>query len=202
MRDPSQLTDKQRLIYEFIRERIENRGYGPSIREICSEFGIKSPNGVMCHLKALVKKGMIIRPDEPLARAIQLVNHRPPGPLLPMFGKVAAGPAIAAEPQSGESVDFNMFCGDDHFALKVQGRSMIEDFIDDGDLVVIRRRETADNGDRVVAMVDGEVTLKIFNRKRDKIILEPANSQMAPIIVTPDSEIKILGTLVGVLRKC
>src|SRR5947209_5078850 len=99
MRDPSQPTEKQQAIYEFIRERIENRGYGPSIREICDAFNIKSPNGVMCHLKALVKKGMIVRPDKPLARAIQLVDHRPPGPQLPMLGNVAAGVAIEAEPQ-------------------------------------------------------------------------------------------------------
>jgi repressor LexA len=201
MRDPSQLTDKQRAIYDFIRERIENRGYGPSIREICDAFHIKSPNGVMCHLKALVKKKMILRPDKPLARAIQLVDHRPPGPHLPMFGNVAAGPAIDAEPQN-DTVDFNSFCGSDHFALKVQGDSMINDHIQDGDLVVIRRRETANNGERVVAMVDGAVTLKRLNKKRDKIILEPANDKMEPIIVTPDRDIKILGSLVGVLRKC
>jgi repressor LexA len=201
MRDPSQLTEKQRAIYEFIRERIENRGYGPSIREICVAFDIKSPNGVMCHLKALVKKNMIIRPEEPLARAIQLVNHRPPGPSLPFVGNVAAGPAIEAEAQN-ETVDFNMFCGNDHFALKVQGESMIEDHIEDGDLVVIRRQETASNGQRVVAMVDGAVTLKRFSKKRDRIILEPANKTMDPIVVTPERDVKILGTLVGVLRKC
>lgn len=202
MREPGQLTDKQRMIYEFIRERIENRGYGPSIREICDAFHIKSPNGVMCHLKALVKKGVITRPDKPLARAIQLVDHRPPGPSLPLVGRVAAGAAIEAVAQPGESVDFNQFCGNDHFALRVQGNSMIEDLIADGDLVVIRRQATASNGERVVAMIDGEVTLKIFNRRRDRIMLEPANAQMEPIVVTPERDIRILGTLVGVLRKC
>jgi repressor LexA len=201
MRDPSQLTEKQRAVYEFIRERIENRGYGPSIREICDAFNIKSPNGVMCHLKALQKKKMILRPDKPLARAIQLVDHRPPGPNLPMFGNVAAGPAIDAELQD-ESVDFNSFCGSENFALRVQGDSMINDHIADGDLVVIRRQQTASNGERVVAMIDGAVTLKRFNKKRDRIVLEPANDKMEPIIVTPERDIKILGSLVGVLRKC
>lgn len=200
MSDLNSLTNRQREIYEFIRERIENRGYGPSIREICDEFEIKSPNGVMCHLKALVKKGAILRPDKPLARAIQLVDHRPPGPNLPMLGLVAAGAAIEAVPQD-EQVDFNDFCGSDNFALKVRGNSMIEDHIEDGDLVVIRKQETANNGERVVAMVDGEVTLKKFNKKRDKILLEPANSTMEPITVTPEQNIQILGTLVGVLRK-
>ncbi|MCX7700150.1 MAG: transcriptional repressor LexA [Gemmataceae bacterium] len=202
MREPSQLTEKQRAIYEYIRERIENRGYGPSIREIGQHFGIKSPNGVTCHIKALIKKGMIRRPEEPLARAIQLVNHRPMGLMLPLLGHVAAGPTIAAEPQNGEFVDFSQFCGPDHFALRVRGNSMIEDHIQDGDYVVIRRQETAANGERVVAMIDGEVTLKRFYRRRDKIVLEPANSDMPPIVVSPDRAIRILGTLVGVLRKC
>jgi repressor LexA len=201
MSDLTTLTDRQREIYDFIRERIENRGYPPSIREICDGFDIKSPNGVMCHLKALVKKGAILRPDTPLARAIQLVDHRPPGPMLPLLGIVAAGAAIEAIPQD-EQVDFNKFCGNDNFALKVKGDSMIEDHIADGDLVVIRKRQTAHNGERVVAMIDGEVTLKKFHKKRDKIILEPANSSMKPIEVTPDKDIKVLGTLVGVLRKC
>jgi repressor LexA len=202
MREPSQLTEKQRAIYEYIRDRIENRGYGPSIREIGQAFGIKSPNGVACHIKALIKKGMIRRPTEPLARAIQLVNSRPSPLTIPFLGQVPAGATVAAEAIADEFVDFGQFCGPDHFALRVRGQSMIEDHIQDGDIVIIRRQETANQGQRVVAMIDGEVTLKRFFRRRDKIVLEPANSQMAPIVVTPDRDIRILGTLVGVLRKC
>jgi repressor LexA len=201
MADMNMLTERQREIYEFIRDKIENRGYGPAIREICSAFDIVSPNGVMCHLKALEKKGLIQRTGK-LARAIQLVDHRPPGPSLPLLGDVAAGPAIEAEAQSNQDVDFREWCGGGNFALRVQGQSMIEDHIQDGDLVVIRPQESAANGERVVAMIDGEVTLKKFNRKRDKIVLEPANVSMAPIVVTPDRNIRILGVLVGVLRKC
>ena len=200
MADLNILTDRQREVYEFIKEKIENRGYGPAIREICDAFDIKSPNGVMCHLKALEKKGLIERPEK-LARAIMLTDHRPPGPMLPMLGLVAAGNAIEAVEQNDE-VDFKQFCGSNHFALKVRGQSMIEDHIADGDLVVIRKQETAHNGQRVVAMVDGEVTLKRFHRKRDKIMLEPANVKMAPIVVTPEKNIRVLGVLVGVLRKC
>lgn len=201
MADLNVLTDKQRLIYDFIRDKIENRGYGPSIREICTAFDIKSPNGVMCHLKALEKKGLITR-AEGLARAIQLANHRPMRAALPMFGLVAAGAAIEAIEQKGETVDFSSFCGPNHFALKVRGQSMIEDHIDDGDIVVIRKQETADIGERVVAMIDGEVTLKRFNRKKGNIVLEPANVAMQPITLSPDQPIQILGVLVGVLRKC
>lgn len=200
MTDTNHLTDKQLRIYEFIRDKIENRGYGPTIREICTAFDISSPNGVMCHLRALEKKGMIIRHKDQ-ARAIQLVNHRPPGADLPLLGDVAAGPTIEATEQN-ERFDFNTFCGKDHFALRVRGNSMIESHIEDGDVVVIKKQEHASNGERVVAMVDGEVTLKKFSRKKDHIRLEPANSKMDPIIVTPDRNIKIIGVLVGVLRKC
>ena len=79
---------------------------------------------------------------------------------------------------------------------------MIEDHIEDGDYVVIRKKQNANNGERVVAMIDGEVTLKKFQRKHNKIVLSPSNAKMAPIVVTPDKNIQILGTLIGVLRKC
>src|SRR5437588_3409719 len=97
MPDFSTLTDRQREIYEFIREKIESRGYGPTVREIGEAFAIQSPNGVMCHLNALVKKGLILRKGRS-ARAIQLVDHRRPGAGvdLPMFGLVAAGERMAA----------------------------------------------------------------------------------------------------------
>jgi repressor LexA len=201
MPDYSTLTRRQREIYDFIKEKIESRGYGPTVREIGLAFDIKSPNGVMCHLNALVKKGLILRQGHS-ARAIQLVDHRPPGAELPLMGLVAAGPPTEAVADS-ERLDFgDLFCGPNHFALKVQGQSMIEDHIDDGDFVVIRKQETADNGDRVVAMIDNEVTLKRYHRDRGQVRLEPANSKMQPIIVDPNSESCILGVLVGVLRKC
>jgi repressor LexA len=201
MPDFSQLTDRQRQIYEFIRRQIESRGYGPTVREIGEEFHIQSPNGVMCHLKALVKKGLILRQDNK-ARAIQLVDHRPPSVSLPLLGRVAAGAPTQAIAQA-DYLDFNeLFGGSDHFALQVRGQSMIEDHIDDGDFVVIRQQDTADNGERVVAMIDGEVTLKRYYKEKNHIRLEPANGTMDPIIVGPDSDTKILGVLVGVLRRC
>jgi repressor LexA len=201
MPDFSQLTERQREIYEFIRDKIELRGYGPTVREIGEGFGIKSPNGVMCHLKALEKKGLIIR-EEHAARAIQLVDHRPAWGGLPLLGLVAAGaplPAIASD----ERVEFlDIFGGPDRFVLKVKGESMIENHIEDGDYVVIRKQETAENGARVVAMIDNEVTLKRFYKEKDHIRLEPANGTMAPIIVDQTKDAKVLGLLVGVMRKC
>jgi repressor LexA len=201
MADLSQLTDRQREIYEFIRKKIETRGYGPTVREIGAAFDIKSPNGVMCHLKALEKKGLIKR-ENFSARAIQLTDHRPPSLGLPLLGSVAAGPLTDVFPQDDRLEFDELFGGPDNFALKVRGQSMIEDHIDDGDYVVIRRQETANNGERVVAMVGNEVTLKRFYREADHIRLEPANGAMKPIIVGQDAEARILGVLVGVVRKC
>jgi repressor LexA len=201
MPDFSQLTERQREIYDFIRDKIETRGYGPTVREIGKEFNIMSPNGVMCHLNALVKKGLILRAGRS-ARAIQLVDHRPPGAELPLLGLVAAGPTMTSE-QVDERLNFSdLFCGPDHFALRVEGQSMIEDHIDDGDYVVIRRQPSVDNGERVVARVDGGVTLKRFYREKDRIRLEPANGTMRPIMVDETNQAEIIGVLVGVLRRC
>src|ERR1700731_3720155 len=153
MTDMSHLTDRQREIYEFIKDKIESRGYGPTVREIGEAFEIQSPNGVMCHLNALVKKGLILRKGRS-ARAIQLVDHRRPGVELPLLGLVAAGQPLASAAQDDRLSFGDLFGGPNHFALRVRGRSMIEDHIQDGDYVVIRRQETAANGERVVAMVD------------------------------------------------
>jgi repressor LexA len=201
MPDFSQLTERQKEIYEFIRSKIESRGYGPTVREIGQAFEIKSPNGVMCHLKALQKKGLILR-EEFSARAIQLVDHKPFSAELPLLGTVAAGSPIQAEAQE-ERLDLaQMFIAPDRFALKVRGQSMIENHIDDGDYVIIRKQDTAKNGDRVVAMIDNEVTLKRFYQDKNHIRLEPANGDMDPIIVEKTSDAHILGVLVGVMRKC
>src|SRR5262245_112683 len=200
MPDFSRLTERQREIYEFIRDKIESRGYGPTVREIGDGFDIKSPNGVMCHLKALEKKGLITRVEN-RARAIQLVGYRPGSAGLPMLGLVAAGSPTQAVEQSERLELGDLFSGPDRYALRVRGQSMIEDHIDDGDYVVIRKKEAAENGERVVAMIDGEVTLKRYYEERDHIRLEPANGTMDPIIVDK-GDAKILGVLVGVVRKC
>ncbi len=203
MANTNSLTSRQKEIYDFIRSRMESRGYPPTVREIGTAFDIKSPNGVMCHLNALVKKGLIER-EAQSARAIQLVGYqnRPSRSAeLPMLGSVAAGQPIAAV-ESDERLNFaDLFCGPNHFALKVRGQSMIEDHIADGDYVVIRQQENAENGERVVAMVDGEVTLKRFYQQDGQIVLHPCNDTMSPIVVHPESDTRVLGVLVGVLRK-
>src|SRR5262245_65374283 len=173
MPDLSQLTERQKQIYEFIRDKIETRGYGPTVREIGEAFNIKSPNGVMCHLKALEKKGLIKR-DPNHARAIELIGRRQASQGLPLLGRVAAGSPILAVEQIDERLNINdLFEGQDHFVLQVRGQSMIEDHIEDGDYVVIQHQEDAANGERVVAMIDDEVTIKRIYRDAGHIRLEP-----------------------------
>ena len=200
MPDFSHLTKRQKEIYDFIVEKIESRGYGPTVREIGLGFKIKSPNGVMCHLKALEKKGLIER-QEFSARAIKIVDHHPAGTGLPMLGLVAAGSPVEALTQD-DRLEFNdLFGGPDRYALRVKGESMIEDHIADGDYVVLHKRQTPRNGERVVAMIEGDVTLKKFYEDGERIRLEPANGTMKPIVV-PKGAAQVLGVLVGVVRKC
>jgi repressor LexA len=201
MPDFSKLTAQQRRVYDFIREKIETRGYGPTVREIGQAFRIKSPNGVMCHLKALEKKKLIIR-EGFSARAIQLVDYKPHSASLPFLGLVAAGTPTEAVPQDEQLELDQLFGGPDHYVLRVRGQSMIDDHIQDGDYVVIRKKSTAENGQRVVAMVNDEVTLKRYYRDKNHIRLEPANKTMAPIIVNSNQDPNILGVLIGVMRKC
>jgi repressor LexA len=201
MPDFRSLTERQREIYDFIRDKIESRGYGPTVREIGQGFDIRSPNGVMCHLKALEKKGLIKR-EGFSARAIQLIDHRPQSAGLPLLGQVAAGSPTEAIAQE-DRLEFNdLFGGPNHYVLQVRGQSMIDDHIEDGDYVVIRKQETAADGERVVAMIEGEATLKRYYRERNHIRLEPANKSMNPIIVNSKEDARILGVLVGVMRKC
>src|ERR1700722_12011723 len=122
------LTDKQRLVYEFIRDKIRHRGYGPTVREIGTHFNIASPNGVVCHLKALEKKGLITR-EPNMSRAIQLAAENIEDRSLPLYGQIAAGVLHEAVEQD-ERVDFQLLfdaSDKDLFVLKVEGESMIED---------------------------------------------------------------------------
>jgi len=194
------LTKRQREVYELIREKIRSRGYGPTVREIGEYFGIRSPNGVVCHLKALEKKGLIHR-EPNMSRAIQLATESAHTGGMPLAGRIAAGVLHEAIEQH-ERVDFGeMFdcTADDLFALEVQGESMIEEQIADGDYVVIRRQEKAQPGEIVVAITDeGEATLKRWFPEKRRIRLEPANANMKPIYV---KDARVLGVVVGVVRR-
>lgn len=191
------MTARQKAIYEFIKEKIVNRGYGPTVREIGNEFGIRSPNGVMCHLKALERKGLITR-EAHMSRAIQLTEQPQKRMSLPLAGMIAAGSPILAVEQE-ERIDFaDLFDNDDHFCLRVKGDSMIDDQIADGDYVIVRKQSTCREGEIVVALVEGQdATLKRFYKEENRIRLQPANANMKPIYA---KEIDILGVVVGVVR--
>ncbi|TWU48447.1 transcriptional repressor LexA [Rubripirellula reticaptiva] len=193
-----QLTDRQQNVYDMIRGLIVKRGYGPTVREIGEHFGIKSPNGVMCHLRALERKGLISRSPNK-SRAIELTHAADRnGNSLPMAGMVAAGPTTLAFEQN-DRIDFSeMLFKEDRFILQVSGDSMIEAQIADGDYVVVQKQETALPGQMVVAQTDeGEATLKFWFPEGDRIRLQPANSSMEPIYVRNAS---VLGVAVGVVR--
>ncbi len=194
------LTTRQGEVYNFIRERIRARGYGPTVREIGSQFNIRSPNGVMCHLKALERKGLIRR-EANMSRAIQLATEAAHSRSLPLAGRIAAGVLHEAVEQQ-ERVDFNTLFDEadqDLFVLEVSGDSMIDDQIADGDYVIVRRQPTASKGQIVVAITDeNEATLKRWFPERNRIRLEPANKQMKPIYA---KDARVLGIVVGVVRK-
>lgn len=192
------LTKRQRHVFEFIRDKINGRGYGPTVREIGEQFGINSPNGVMCHLRALEKKGLITR-EPNMSRAIQITEEGQEDRGLPLVGEIAAG-SLSEAIEQAERFEFTDWFGKKNlFALKVKGDSMIEAAITDGDLVICRRARTADRGDIVVALTDdGEATLKYWYPEANRVRLQPANSSMKPIYAR---HVKVLGVVTGVVRK-
>lgn len=194
-----QLTKRQHAIYEFIRDKIQNRGYGPTVREIGDEFDIASPNGVMCHLKALEKKGLIKRSPNK-SRAMELTREAIDETRgLPFIGAVAAGMTQLAFEQS-DRIDFaDFFNKKNLFVLQVRGDSMIEAQIADGDFVVVKKQRSATPGQIVVAQTpEGEATLKYWFPEANRVRLQPANSSMKPIYLT---QVGVLGVVVGVVRK-
>jgi len=187
------LSERQAQILAFVTEELETNGYAPSVRDICREVGLKSPRSVQLHLETLERGGYITR-TERTSRSIQLTK-RPKGLLL--LGNVPAGTPIEAI-EDAEPFDFeSQYNTEDHFMLTVRGDSMIEDHIADGDLVVVRKQPTCQNGEVVVARTrDGEVTLKRFYRSKNRIRLQPANRTLKPIYCR---SVEIIGVVVGVV---
>ncbi|HHW54328.1 MAG: transcriptional repressor LexA [bacterium] len=195
------LTPRQEQVLEFIQEEIRSRGYPPTVREICQGLGLRSSSTVHAHLSQLEKKGYIRR-DPTKPRAIEVLaeddDHLIP---VPIIGRVTAGePILAVENQEGTMTLPKDFVGSgENFLLRVRGDSMIGAGILDGDLVLVRRQDTADNGDIVVALVNGEeATVKRFFREKDYIRLQPENEHLEPIIT---KELRVLGKVIGVLRR-
>jgi len=199
------VTERQRDILQFIREFQQERGIAPTHREICDHFGFSSYGTVYKHLSLLEKKGLIRR-DWNQKRGVELVeksaSETPAGVReLPLFGTIAAGQPIEAY-QSEETVIVpeNLTSRGENYVLKVRGDSMIEDGILDGDYVIIARRERAENGEMVVANVNGEVTLKRLYKEGERVRLQPANSLMNPIYAHA-RDVAVQGVVVGLMRR-
>ena len=197
------LTKRQREILDYLSDFIEQHGYAPSLEEIGRRFGLSSLATVHKHLTNLQDKG-VIRRTWNRSRSVELVPTRMGGRALdlPLLGYVAAGAPIEAV-VSNETVTVpqDLVGTRDTYALRVRGNSMIDEQIRDGDLVVVEDRQTVQNGEMVIALLEGfEVTLKKFYRENGHIRLQPANDAIAPIIVRAD-KIQVQGVVVGVMRR-
>ena len=196
-------TKRQLQVLDFINHYISRHGNAPSQREIAVCLGINGTLGVMKHLQALERKGCIVR-RQGSARGVTLPPATSTAVSLPIVGTVRAGhPTPPVEDIEGYfSIDQSQQNGENGFFLRVKGDSMIGASIHEGDLALIRPQATADNGDIVVALVNGEATIKRFFREKDKIRLQPENPAMEPIIIRPGKEeIKIIGRVMGIYRK-
>lgn len=204
------ITERQREVLEFIRKEVAAHGYPPSIREIGQHFGIRSTNGVRGILQALERKGEIRR-SPLLSRGIELVHPEAramafSAPLVrvPIIGRVAAGEPIVAE-QNIEgmlTVDRDLLKGENTFALRVKGDSMVGAGIFDGDLVFARPQPDLRRGDIVVAVIGDEATVKYYYPDNGNVRLEPANRYFGPIVVDRSTPgFYIAGKVVGVFRK-
>ncbi len=194
------LTEKQKAVLELIRKTIEAQGYPPSLREIASHFQMVGTRGVEKHLLALEKKGYIRKGRG--ARALEVVGLKY-SRSVPILGKVAAGqPILAEENRLGTlMVDPSIARWDDAFLLKVKGESMIDAGILDGDLVLVKPQPDAESGEIVVAMVEGEATVKRLIKKRNAVTLQPENPAFFPIVMTGENGIlQILGKVIGLIR--
>ena len=194
-----QLTDRQKSIFDYLSGFMEEKGFAPSIREMCREFKIRSTKAIHSHLKTLEEKGYIKRSSN--ARSIEILGRKRVVNL-PLVGTVAAGRPILAVENIEDTIPVawdmakNMRDG---FILKVRGDSMIDAGINEGDMIIVKPQPDANNGDIVVAMIDDEATVKKYFRRSDHIVLQPYNSRYAPIKVT--KEFRLVGKVQGLIRK-
>ena len=198
------LTKRQQEIYQYLKEHIRGKGYAPSIAEIGKQFNLSSPATVHKHLNHLELKGLI-RKHQNLSRAVEIIEKQPTG--LPTRECEVLGHIVAGKPievlENHEVVSFLPNLNDKTiFVLRVKGNSMIEDHIKDGDYVIVEKRDIANNGETVVALLENDLaTLKRFYKEADgSVRLQPANPKMDPIFVK-QGDFKIQGVVIGVMRK-
>jgi repressor LexA len=199
------LTTRQRRILEFIAATVRERGYPPTVREIGEAVGLTSSSSVHAQLANLERRGLLTKdPTKPRAMTLS-ESPRAEGVVVPLVGRIAAGTPVLAEQNVEDHLVVPMgYAGDaDHFALIVQGDSMVDAGILDRDVVILRAQETADDGDVVAVLVPGpaehEATVKRLRRQRGKVLLVPENPAMEPFEMDPEG--RILGKVVAVLRR-
>ena len=197
------ITDKQREILEYIKEMILKKGYPPAVREICEAVHLKSTSSVHSHLESLEKNGYIRR-DPTKPRTIEILDDdfaltRRELVNVPVIGTVAAGMPILAEQNIEDylPIPAGILPNKEVFMLKVKGNSMIEAGIYNGDKVIVAKQPNAENGDKVVALVDDSATVKTFYKENGHFRLQPENSSMEPIIL---DQVEILGKVIGLFR--
>ena len=199
------LTHRQKEIYAFLKTYIQEHRTAPTYEEIRRHFGFRSYNAVFKHLRQLEARGYLkagqknrkqaFRLEDPLATAAAATAP------IPLLGWVAAGlPIEALENRDTVEVPESFLGTGEHFALRVRGESMVEDGIHDGDLIIVRQQDRAENGQTVVALVDGEATVKRFYLRVARVELHPANPQMKPLVVDA-GRVTIRGVVVGLIRK-
>lgn len=200
-----EMTPRQRRILEFIRGRVREQGYPPTVREIGEAVGLTSSSSVHAQIANLQRKGLL-RKDPAKPRAIEVAGERPGDAVtVPLLGRIAAGAPVLAEEHIEEFLTVPVsFAGDqEHFALTVRGDSMVDAGILDGDIVVVRRQDSAKDGDIVVALLPGpaeeEATVKRLRRKDDQTTLVPENPTLEPFEFPAEG--RILGVVVSVLRR-
>lgn len=203
------LTKKQKEVLDFIKDFSAKNEISPTQREIKEHFGLKSYGSVQRYLKYLKEAGLLEQ-DWNSKRGLKLLDPNSANETasetlhVPLLGSVAAGNPIEAIERANETLEIPKFMiptSHRHFALNVQGDSMIEDGILSGDIAICKQQETADAGETIVAVINNEATLKKFYKKQSHIELHPANERLSPIIVNPDEHFRIVGKLVGLFRQ-
>ena len=193
------LTERQRKVFEFLKEHISERGYPPTLREVAQNLGIKWTKGIEKHLQALEKKGYIKR--FPGARSIEILGFSR-GRSIPVVGTIAGGRPILAEENIEKTLtlDEDLAAGEGVYFLKVEGESMNQAGILDGDYVLVRPQLLAEKGEIVAALIGNEATVKYFFPEENRVVLRPANPDFKSLVLTENDEFRILGKVRLVLR--
>ena len=205
------ITQRQQDVLSYIGEYVEEKGFPPAVRDIAKRFNLASAAGVHKHIKALVRKGYLAK-EKYISRSLRVIRPNIPArntremqfAELPLAGYVAAGQPIEAVEQGGEYVTVPaalLSRSTGNYVLKVRGDSMIEECIADGDYVIMEPRESAENGEMVVALINGqEATLKRIYREAGRVRLQPSNAAMDPIFIS-DQDVRVQGIVVGIWRR-